>query len=88
MKNNIPIRSATDEDYERLNFYSVGTLHRASTLQAMARSSGKQEPQKEFLDLTNLPFDPAQAAGEYSEKLSQEQAASSESTTETPTSQP
>jgi hypothetical protein len=34
---------ATEEDYKKLNFYSVGTLHRASTLPVTAASSGKDK---------------------------------------------
>ena len=82
------IRSATEEDYKKANSYSVGTLHRASTSPGTEQSPGSQQPQAESFDLTNLPFDPARAAGEYSERLSQEQAASSASTTETPAPKP
>jgi hypothetical protein len=43
MAKRISAHYATEEDYKKLNFYSVGTLHRASTLPVTEPSSGKDE---------------------------------------------
>lgn len=67
----VSMRIATEEDYKKLESYSIGTLHRASTLQHTAPS-----PAPRSYDLTNLPFDPAVAAASYSQSLMQEQTAS------------
>ena len=36
------LRSTTEEEYKKLNFYSVGTLHRASDLQETEKSKAEQ----------------------------------------------
>lgn len=62
------IRAATAEDYRKAAGYTIGTLHRAQAPSSMGQS--KSSPQQhEARDLINLPFDPAEAAGEYSTKL-------------------
>lgn len=43
MAKRISAHYATEEDYKKLNFYSVGTLHRASTSPVTEPSSGKGE---------------------------------------------
>ena len=42
----ISIRYATEDDYKKLNFYNVGTLHRASTSKATEASSGEGKKEK------------------------------------------
>jgi hypothetical protein len=36
------LRSTTEEEYKKLDFYSVGTLHRASDLQETEKSKAEQ----------------------------------------------
>jgi len=42
-----PIRSATEEDYKKRNFWNVGTFHRASILPETDQSTGKTQKEKE-----------------------------------------
>jgi len=62
------IRRATAEDYRKAAGYTVGTFHRAKAPD-FKEPLGTQPPQRAALDLENLPFDPAEAAGEYSESV-------------------
>ena len=50
------LRSTTEDEYKKLDFYSVGTLHRASTLPVTEQSAGAKNDTP--LDLRNLPEDP------------------------------
>ena len=43
MAKDIPIRSATEEDYKRMNYWNVGTYHRASTLLETETSDGEEK---------------------------------------------
>ena len=46
MEKRIKIRSATEEDYERLNFWNIGTFHRASSLLATEPPDGEDKSQE------------------------------------------
>lgn len=70
-KTRISFRYATEEDYKKQGFYSVGPLHRASPSTKTDASDGtekaKDEPDTSRpLDLQNLPVDPADATGSCS----------------------
>ena len=73
------IRSATEDDYKKRNFYEIGSLQRGSTSQETEQSTGDQESP---LDLMNLSIDPALAAASLYESNNQAPNPSMPSTTE------
>ena len=44
MAKDIPIRSATEEDYKKLDFWNVGTFHRFTPLPETETSGGQEKP--------------------------------------------
>lgn len=71
----IEIRYATDEDYEKRNFYTISAVRRADPNHKPPSSSKKNlDLQDTPLDLQNLPFDPAIEAMKESRLISNKKA--------------
>jgi len=56
-------RSGAGAEKKKPESWSVGTYHRAPTLEELEGRSGERKGMAPVLDLQNLPEDPAQVAG-------------------------
>ena len=86
MANNLSVRWLTEDELKKRDVYSVGTLHRASTL-AETNPSQQAEAsaaQSDLLDLQNLPEDPILGVERGRDRKEKEDQLKGQSTTDEP----